>query len=70
MKFKIILTTCPERDTRIAEIWHGDSLIVDLEPQISKAIKINIYSCLKTPCWELDLDEWINTLTEAKETLL
>jgi len=67
-KFKIEITSPPDRDNLVAEIWFGDNHIAEINTECD-GYEIELYKPVKTEYWTFVLDEFLEVLQEAKKRL-
>lgn len=65
-KLTIEITSPPDREELVAEIWDKDQMIAELS-QESENLKLELY-CSEHSI-ELDYESFLNALVEAKEKL-
>ncbi|MGB3464930.1 MAG: hypothetical protein WBA74_06665 [Cyclobacteriaceae bacterium] len=65
-KLTIEITSPPDRDELVAEIWDNDQMIAELN-QESENLKLEVY-CSENSI-QLDYESFLSALIEAKEKL-
>lgn len=68
IEFKIQITSPPDREKLVAEIWQGDQLLAEIN-QENENLELEIYSSSKGK-WNLRYDEFLETLKRAREELV
>jgi hypothetical protein len=64
-KFNIEIASPPHRDSLVAEIWFGESLIAELYQEYDK-LRIELYSSRTA----FDYNDFLEALTAAQKSLL
>lgn len=64
-KFKIEITSVPDRENLVAEIWYSDFLLAEISSEAENPV-IEFYF---KECIRFNLDEFIYTLKKAAELL-
>jgi len=64
-KFKIEISSVSDRENLVAEIWHDDILVAEIN-QEKGTLEIQLY---KSEKMRLDLDEFLEILRHAKNEL-
>ena len=64
-KFNIVLSSVPDRENLVAEIWYNEILIAEIN-QETENLKIELYFSKKI---ELDLDAFLVAVENAKEKI-
>jgi len=64
-KFKIELASVPDRENLVAEIWHNELLVAEIN-QESEKLEIEFYLNEKTT---FELDNFLETLEIAKSKM-
>lgn len=67
-KFKIEITSPPDKNNIVAEIWISDNHICEVNKE-SGYYEIEIYSPMNRKFWTFTLDEFLEVLQEAKKRL-
>lgn len=65
-KLTIEITSPPDREELVAEIWDKDQMIAELN-QESENLELEVYSSENSV--QLDYESFLNALIEAKEKL-
>lgn len=70
MKLKVQIASVPDRDNLVAEIWVGDQQLAEVS-QETGTLKIEIYQRTGEArgIWEIEFDELVNALQEARNKL-
>ncbi|MBQ0738835.1 hypothetical protein [Aquimarina celericrescens] len=68
-KFKIEITSVPDREELVAEIWEGDTMVAELNQEDKDNLKLEIYSNKENRI-SLDYLDFVEALKVAKEKLL
>lgn len=68
MKYTIDVASSPDREKLVAEIWHGDQLIAEIN-QEKKTLELEIYVPDNRQSLVLDYDAFIEALTTGKKKL-
>lgn len=69
MSFEIEITSVPDRDEIVAEIWRNDEMVAEVRRTTKGSLALEIYSSKSSEPWLFDFHEWISALTEAKHRL-
>lgn len=69
MNFTVELTSPPDRDEVVAEIWWGDVMVAELHHGASGAAEIEIYPTQSREPWTFDFASWLAVLAEAQREL-
>ena len=67
--YEILITSPPDRENLVAEIWHDNIMIAELNQEDKDNLKLEIYSNKETPI-SLDYLDFLDALQVAKEKLL
>ena len=67
-KFKIEITSPPDRDNLVAEIWFGDNHVGEINTE-SGDYEIELYKPVKMEYWTFVLEEFLEALQEGKKRL-
>ena len=67
-KFKIQITSPPERDNLVAEIWWNDSHVAEINIE-SGEFEIELYKPVENEYWTFPLKEFLEVIHEAKKRL-
>ena len=70
-KFEILISSPPERERLVAEIWYDNMFWAEIfQEQEEGPLGIQFYPHPKKKCWEFPLDQAMDNLEEAKQRLL
>lgn len=69
MKYKIEITSVPDREKMVAEIWDNDQLIAEINQEHGK-LKVEFYLDIHNRPLSLDYNALLNALEEGKKNLL
>ncbi|MBK9929614.1 MAG: hypothetical protein IPP04_07045 [Saprospiraceae bacterium] len=64
-KFKIEISSVPDRENLVAEIWYGEFLVAEIN-QEQENLRIQLYQSNKM---QFDLNDLLKTLISAKNEL-
>lgn len=64
-KFKIEISSVPDRENLVAEIWHNEILVAEIN-QENKNLEIELYQSAKI---KVELEEFLNIIESAKKKL-
>lgn len=67
-KFRVEITSVPDREELVAEIWQGDTMIAELNQENKERLELEIYSNEKK--LSLNYNDFTEVLKIAKEKLL
>lgn len=67
-KFKIEITSPPDRNNLVAEIWILDNHVCEINKECDY-YEIEIYNPINSKFWTFTLDEFLEVLQEAKKRL-
>lgn len=67
MKYQVLITSVPDRDNLVAEIWDGENLLAEISKETDLS-KIEIYSNDRSML--LQFDDFLEALNQAKDKLL
>jgi hypothetical protein len=66
MNFVVEITSTPDRDDLVAEIWFGKAMVAEVQ-RISEAdFRVEIYANESNKPWSFGLQKWIAVLEEAR----
>jgi hypothetical protein len=68
-KFEIIISSPPDREFLVAEIWDGDKMVAEIN-QEKEHIEVEIYISKDKNSISLDLDPLLDALIDAKKKLI
>ena len=68
-KMRICISSPPDRAQLVAEIFLGDEQWAELN-QEGNRLSLEIYSRRSSRAWQLDLEDVLNVLVEAKKRLV
>jgi hypothetical protein len=63
-----MITSPPDRENLVFEIWSGDSQLAEVSHEPGKAIEIEIYPPVKGG-WNFELEEFMSLLNQAIKNL-
>ncbi|MBG6130182.1 hypothetical protein IWQ47_001735 [Aquimarina sp. EL_43] len=66
--YEILITSPPDREQLVAEIWQGDTMIAELNQENKERLELEIYSNEKK--LSLNYNDFTEVLKIAKEKLL
>lgn len=69
MSFLIEIASVPDRDELVAEIWHGDEMVAEMQSDDKEGFVLEIYPRESGAPWLFDLRGWIAALEEAQRRL-
>lgn len=67
-KFSIEVTSVPDRNDLVAEIWLGQELIAELRHE-HDSLQIQLYQPPDGQCWDVPYEEFAGALTQARDRL-
>ncbi|EIJ44236.1 hypothetical protein BegalDRAFT_3420 [Beggiatoa alba B18LD] len=72
MKLTVEIASVPDRDSVVAEIWSNDFMLAEIIQCDTGECIIELYPNRheNTGVWEINLDDFIQSLTTAKKRLL
>ena len=70
MELKVQTASVPDRENLVAEIWFGDQQLAEVSRE-TETLKVEIYKKIQASgdVWELDLDDLLKALEEARSRL-
>lgn len=69
--FRIVISSPPDRERLVAEIWYNDMFWVEITQEQDKGeVKVQFYAHPKELCWEFPFNEAIEILEKAKNRLV
>lgn len=71
MKLEVNIASVPDRENLVAEIWLGERQLAEISHE-TKTLKLEIYQQTDglRGIWELDFEEFIGALQEARRKLI
>jgi hypothetical protein len=69
MSLTIEITSVPDRDQLVAEIWHDDGLFAEVRKSSSENWQVEIYAKKAAAPWLFDLQEVYDALMKAQKRL-
>jgi hypothetical protein len=69
MKLTLEITSVPDRDELVAEIWHKDEMVGEIQRAHDGRLLLEIYPASNEGGWSFDLEVWMETLSTAKKRL-
>lgn len=69
MKLTVELSSVPDRDQIVAEVWLGEEMLAEVTWDSTKKYMVEIYSNPNGEVWKLNYDEFIQALNLAKTRL-
>ena len=57
-----------DREGLVAEIWHENEMVAEVNAETGKP-QIEIYRCQSSGHWKFDLEEFLESVLEAKRML-
>ncbi|MFA5506827.1 MAG: hypothetical protein WC423_15455 [Vulcanimicrobiota bacterium] len=70
MKLTIEITSGPDRQFLVAEIWQSDQMIAEINLESKGELRLEIYPAPNGAEWSLNLDEFLDVVHNAKERLI
>lgn len=70
MKFTIEVTSVPDREGVVAEIWWGDSMVAELCRDGENEVRIEIFPARSAGSWCFDCEEWQNIIKDARKKIV
>jgi len=64
------IASVPDRDGLVAEIWHGDVMVAEINQGQGRSLRVELYPSPRDAHWDFDLDDLIGALAEARRRLL
>jgi hypothetical protein len=68
-RLTIEITSVPDRDSLVAELWSGDSEVAELSRQNGRLI-VQIYRPPSGKYWEFEFDEFLEAVSSMRSQLL
>jgi hypothetical protein len=69
MSFKILITSPPDREKLVAEIWYENEQVGELSNDKSD-MRLEIYPCPSDIAWKFDFSEFMEALRRAEIRLV
>lgn len=69
MKLTIEVTSVPDRDNLVAEIWQEDEMVAEIERVPDGRFVVELYPSPNQEPWSFDLGDWMAALSEAQRRL-
>ncbi|MFT6921987.1 MAG: hypothetical protein ACJA1C_000985 [Crocinitomicaceae bacterium] len=69
MNYEILITSVPDREKRVAEIWQGEALLAEIN-QENEDLELQIYTPDRSSGISVDYKQFMKVLDEAKNRLL
>ncbi len=70
MKFEIIITSPPDRERLVAEIYYENMFWAKISKEtVGQSYIIQFYPHPKNQCWEFELDMALRAIVKAKKDL-
>lgn len=69
MNLTIELASVPDRDDLIAEIWHEDEMVAEIQRVPDGRFVLELYPSPNQKPWSFDLEDWMTALAEAQRCL-
>jgi hypothetical protein len=69
MTFTLEMASVPDRARVVLEIWHAKNQVAEIHDPGTGLLRLEIYANPAGSRWSFDLDEWLATLTDARERL-
>lgn len=69
MSFVVEVASVPDRETVVAEIWFGDTMVAEVVGNEASNFRIEIYPNPNGAPWSFDLEAFADALKLAKERL-
>ena len=69
MTFVIELTSNPDRDDLVAEIWWNDQMVAEVRQSLDGSRYIELYPSPSRTPWSFKLKELLNAVNEAESRL-
>lgn len=66
MNFLVEITSVPDRDDLVAEIWFGKAMVAEVQRISGSDFRIDIYASESNEPWSFGLQKWIAALEEAR----
>jgi hypothetical protein len=69
MKFTIEVSSVPDRNGLVAEVWLGNEMLAEIMQESAEKYIVEIYSHPNKKVWKVGYDEFIEALNFAKTRL-
>jgi hypothetical protein len=70
MSLVVEIASVPDRDEVVAEIWHNNEMVAEVQRTTSGGFRLEIYPTESGEPWSFDLEDWLSALSEAQRRLI
>jgi phage terminase large subunit-like protein len=70
MKLTVQIASAPDRDEVVAELWQGGDMLAEVQRAAGGQFMLEIYAKQGGSPWQINPDDLLAALTEAKKRLI
>jgi len=70
MKLTVQIASVPDRDDVVAELWQGSDMVGEVQRTVVGQFMLEIYAKQGGAPWQINPDDLLAALTEAKKLLI